>query len=162
MQSYSVEAVLQATGVNQFVRAFEDADKAVSNVQKAADNMEKTGKNLTKKVTLPLMAMGAGVLKVGSDYESSMSKVQALSGATADEMDMMGEAARGMAKDTRYSAGETADALGYMALAGWDAEASVNALPAVLDLATASGMDLASASDTMTKSNWSVVEKSAA
>lgn len=116
MQSYSVEAVLRATGANQFVRAFEDADRAVSNVKKAADSMEKTGKTLTKNVTLPIAAMGAGVLKVGSDYESSMSEVQAISGATADEMDFLGDAARGMAKETRYSAGEAMDALGYMAL----------------------------------------------
>ena len=54
---------------------------------------------------------------------------------------------------------EAADALGYMALAGWDAQQSAAGLPGVLNLAAASGMDLAQASGLVTKSNWSVMEK---
>lgn len=150
MSQYVVEALLRASGVSDFQRAFADAESALGNIDKAADRMQQTGKTLTKAVTVPLMGLGAGVLKVGSEYEASMSQVQAISGASAEEMEMLGESARGMAQDTRYSASEAADALGYMSLAGWDASQSSEALGDVLNLATASGMDLARASDVMT------------
>lgn len=87
---------------------------------------------------------------VGMDFESAMSNVAAISGATGDELQMLSDTAKEMGATTQFSATQAADALSYMALAGWDAQQSVDALPGVLNLAAASGMELASASDMVT------------
>ncbi len=92
----------------------------------------------------------ANTVEVGQTFDSSMSKVQALSGATADDMKLLEDTAKQYGSTTKFSASEAADALGYMALAGWDAQTSASALGGVLDLAAASGMDLAAASDMVT------------
>lgn len=89
-------------------------------------------------------------IEVGRTFDTSMSKVGALSGATAEELEMLRETAKEYGSQTQFSASESADALSYMALAGWDAEQSASALGGVLNLAAASGMDLASASDMVT------------
>lgn len=89
---------------------------------------------------------------VGQSFEASMSNVAALSGNLpgSDEFNALAAAAKEAGESTQFSASEAADALGYMALAGWDSQKSVETLPAILDLAAASGMDLAAASDTVT------------
>lgn len=89
-------------------------------------------------------------LEVGKTFDKSMSNVAALSGATAEELQMLRDTAKEYGASTQFSASEAADALGYMALAGWDAEQSASALGGVLNLAAASGMDLAEASDMVT------------
>ena len=89
-------------------------------------------------------------IEVGKAFDSSMSNVAALSGATDEELQMLRDTAKEFGSTTKFSASEAADALGYMALAGWDAQTSADALGGVLDLAAASGMDLAQASDMVT------------
>lgn len=89
-------------------------------------------------------------IEVGKAFDSSMSNVGALSGATAEDLQMLRDTAKEFGSTTKFSASEAADALGYMALAGWDAQTSASALGGVLDLAAASGMDLAAASDMVT------------
>ena len=89
-------------------------------------------------------------LEVGMTFQSSMSKVQAISGASDKELQLLTETAKKFGSTTKFSASESADALSYMALAGWDAKTSASALGGVLNLASASGMDLASASDMVT------------
>lgn len=89
-------------------------------------------------------------IEVGKAFESSMSNVQALSGASGKELEDLRKTAKYYGSTTRFSATEAADALGYMALAGWDAEESQEGLPGVLNLAAASSMDLAEASDMVT------------
>ena len=112
--------------------------------------MTSTGKSLTKKVTAPIVGIGTAAMLVGSQYETSMSSVQAISGATGEDMEKLRAVAREMGATTRYSASESADALGYMALAGWDVQQMTAALPDVLNLATAGQLDLAAASDIVT------------
>ena len=89
-------------------------------------------------------------IEVGKTFEKSMSSVQALSGATKEEMQLLSDTAKEFGATTQFSASEAADALSYMALAGWDAQTSASALGGVLDLAAASSMELASASDMVT------------
>ena len=91
-----------------------------------------------------------GTIEVGKAFDSSMSNVAALSGASADELAMLRDVAKEYGSTTKFSASQAADALGYMALAGWDAKTSADALGGVLDLAAASGMELAEASDMVT------------
>lgn len=90
------------------------------------------------------------VIETGQTFEKSMSNVQAISGATDDELKMLSDTAKEFGSTTQFSASEAADALSYMALAGWDAETSAEALGGVLNLAAASGMELADASDMVT------------
>ena len=102
------------------------------------------------------MALGAckdlatQVVDIGMNFESSMSKVAALSGATGGDLEALEAKAREMGATTTFSASESADALGYMALAGWDTNQLMEGLPGVLTLAQAGCMDLASASDLVT------------
>lgn len=98
-------------------------------------------------------------LNVGMDFESGMSQVAATMGITADEIENGSEAyeileksAKDCGATTKYSATQAAEALNYLALAGYDAEKSAQVLPKVLNLASAGGMDLAYASDMVTDS----------
>ena len=92
----------------------------------------------------------ASTIEVGQNFEKSMASVRALSGATEEEFQLLSDTAKEFGASTQFSASEAADALGYMALAGWNANESAAALGGVLDLAAASSMDLAEASDMVT------------
>lgn len=89
-------------------------------------------------------------ISVGMKFEKSMSEVAAISGATGSELELLEKTAREFGASTQFSASESAEALKYMSLAGWDANQSVGALGGVLDLAAASGMELGRASDMVT------------
>lgn len=89
-------------------------------------------------------------VKVGETFDSSMSNVGAISGATADEMDALRDKAAEMGASTKFSASEVADGFGYMAMAGWKTEQMVDGIDGVLNLAAASGADLATTSDIVT------------
>ncbi|MEG1287617.1 MAG: phage tail tape measure protein [Clostridium sp.] len=110
-------------------------------------------------VTTAVGGVGLASIKVGMDFESSMSQVAATMGMTSDEIangskefELLSEAAKEAGRTTQFSASESAEALNYLALAGYDAEKSVDMLPKILNLAAAGGMELASASDMVTDS----------
>lgn len=108
------------------------------------------GENGIQMVTQKLLDLGKTVISIGEQFTASMSSVGAISGANAEEMELLEQTARKFGSTTKYTASEAADALGYMALAGWDTNQSVSALGGVLNLAAASNMDLAEASDIVT------------
>ena len=87
-----------------------------------------------------------------SEFEQSMANTSGIAGATAGEYEKLSKAAREAGKATTFTASEAADALGYMALAGWDVETSTKALTPVLKLAEATQADLATTSDQVTDS----------
>ncbi len=89
-------------------------------------------------------------VKVSAEFESAMSDVEALSGATAAEMEALTATAKEMGATTKFTAKESADAMGYMAMAGWDAEQMMDGMSGVINLAAASGEDLAEVSDIVT------------
>ena len=89
---------------------------------------------------------------VAADFEESMSNVKALSQASEEEMDMLEAMAKELGATTKFTAKESADAMGYMAMAGWDTQQMLAGMPSVLQLAAASGEDLASVSDIVTDS----------
>ena len=156
MSNFDVVATLKAN-VKNFTDGMKDARDQINELSKSSENMQKigegfssTGKKMTAGLTLPLVGLATMAVRTGSQYETSMSKVQAISGATADEMEKLQDVAREMGATTRYSASEASDALSYMALAGWNVEQMTSALPGVLNLATAGQLDLASASDILT------------
>lgn len=108
------------------------------------------GSSLTKAVTLPLVGIGTAAVATAANFEKSMDNVAALSGATGKDLEKLTNLAKQMGETTQFSASEAADALGYMALAGWNTEQSMKGLPGILNLAAASGMGLAEASDMVT------------
>lgn len=84
------------------------------------------------------------------DFEASMSNVEALSGASGDQLQALTDKAKEMGATTKFTAGESADALSYMALAGWDTQSMLQGISPIMELAAAANMDLASASDIVT------------
>ena len=141
--------------------AADDLEDSVTNAGNAAEDAS-GGFTIMKGALASLVADGinkavdglksfvSGAIEAGSNFDASMSNVAALSGAAGEELDMLRQTAKDFGESTKFSASEAADALGYMALAGWDAEQSASALGGVLDLAAASNMDLAEASDMVT------------
>lgn len=98
-------------------------------------------------------AMGAGVsaaVNVGMSFESQMSKVQAISGATGGELEALTEKAKEMGATTKFSATESGQAFEYMAMAGWKTEDMLGGIEGIMNLAAASGEDLAATSDIVT------------
>ena len=89
-------------------------------------------------------------IEVGTAFESSMSNVQAISGASADQMQQLTDKAKEMGESTVFSASQSADAFGYMAMAGWKTEEMLSGIEGVMNLAAASGADLATTSDIVT------------
>lgn len=119
-------------------------------LQSAGKKISDIGGSLTKKVTMPVAAASAAALKLGMDFEAGMSEVQAISGATGSELERLSQKAKEMGSTTKFSATESAEAMKYMAMAGWDTQQMVDGLGGVMSLAAASGEDLASVSDIVT------------
>lgn len=138
------------SNLNRAVEQVQQTQNSFSGLKATGESLSTVGTALTAGITAPVMALGASVVKTQMTFEHSMSKVRALSGATGKDFELLENTAKKMGAETIYSASEAADALGYMALAGWDAQQSADGLPGVLNLAAASGMDLAQASDLVT------------
>lgn len=119
---------------------------------KAGEKMEGAGKGLSKKLTAPILGVVAASSKLGIDFEKSMSEVQAVTGATAEEMEQLEKSAREAGSTTDKSARDAADALKYMGLAGWDVETSQKALMPILKLSSAANIELGRTSDLVTDS----------
>lgn len=129
----------------------ESADKASSGgISTFAVALGNLAANVIAELVGKMKDLVTGAIEVGKAFESSMSNVQAISGATDEEMKLLEETARKFGSSTQFSAAQAADALGFMALAGWDAQQSADALGGVLSLAASSGMELAEASDMVT------------
>lgn len=101
-------------------------------------------------VSAALTTAGGYAIKVGSDFEAGMSQVAAISGATGEELDALTEKAKEMGAKTKFSATESAEAFNYMAMAGWKTGDMLNGIEGIMDLAAASGEDLAMVSDIVT------------
>lgn len=108
------------------------------------------GANLTTKVTVPIAAVGGFALKTAADFDAGMSEVQSISGATGKDFDALRAKAREMGEKTQFTATQSAEALKYMAMAGWDTDKMLSGLPGVMNLAAASGEELGRVSDIVT------------
>ena len=129
-------------------------------LQSAGDKISSAGEKLLP-VTAGVTGLGAAAVTTAANFESSMSQVQATMGITKDSMsevngesvntmDTLSALAKKMGSETAFSASECAEALNYLALAGYDTQQMCDTLPTVLNLAAAGGIDLASASDMVT------------
>ena len=139
-----------SVAVQQTKAAGEEMQKAGQKLQSAGSSVASAGRTMSTYVTAPLVAAGTVAVKTAADFDTGMSKVQAISGATADQMDRLREKAKEMAASTKYDLNEVAEAYSYMAMAGWKTEDMLNGIAPVMHLAAASGEDLATTSDILT------------
>lgn len=119
-------------------------------IKGVGDKLSSIGSDLTMKVTAPIVAGFTAAVKTTGDFDAAMSKVQAVSGATATDMELLRAKAKEMGETSKYSASESAEALNYMAMAGWKTEDMLSGIEGVMNLAAASGEDLATTSDIVT------------
>lgn len=153
----------------------QDADEAGQSHEKNADKAKKTWKEAfngigdfakqgfgvlksaaetaVKAITGVSAAIGtvtAASVKVGSSFEAEMSKVASISGSTSEELAALTDKAKEMGAKTKFSASESAEAMEYMAMAGWKTGAMLEGIEGIMNLAAASGEDLATTSDIVT------------
>ena len=137
------------TEANNSHTALEKMGVLGETLQSAGDKISGVGQKLLP-VTAGVTALGTIAVKTGADFDAAMSKVAAVSGATGSEMDALREKAREMGSKTKFSASEAADAMNYMAMAGWKTNDMLSGIEGIMNLAAASGEDLASTSDIVT------------
>ena len=129
---------------------------ALSKIDVAGQKMETVGNSIAgagKKmmgVTTVIGGVGVAAVKTAADFDSAMSQVAAVSGATGKDFDALRNKAREMGAKTKFSATEAAEAMNYMAMAGWKTEDMLDGIEGVMNLAAASGEDLAATSDIVT------------
>lgn len=128
--------------------------KGIETGLKKVSSIAKTGIATTVTAISGMSTALAGVagysIKVGSSFEAGMSKVQAVSGASNEQLQRLSDKAKEMGATTKFSATEAADAMNYMAMAGWKTEDMLNGIDGIMNLAAASGEDLATTSDIVT------------
>lgn len=134
---------------NQSATALQKIGATGEKWKEVGGNIENAGKKLLP-VTATVTALGTVSVKTAADFESSMSKVAAVSGATGSDLEALSKKAREMGSKTKFSASEAAEAMNYMAMAGWKTEDMLSGIEGVMNLAAASGEDLATTSDIVT------------
>lgn len=140
-------------------RLQEDAattSKILSQIDVAGDKFIAAGEKITSAgqavmpASVAVMGLGTAAVKTAADFDSAMSQVSAVSGATGDDFDALREKAREMGAKTKFSASEAAEAMNYMAMAGWKTGDMLDGIEGIMNLAAASGEDLATTSDIVT------------
>lgn len=157
MADIKAQIVLGGKLDGSLMKAMSAAQKRMGVLNKSMGGFRKAGATAAKAVGVAVAAATAATAKVvkdsvaaGREFDTSMSQVAATMGKSVDDIGNLREFAIQMGEATKFSAKEAADALNYMALAGYDADTSMKMLPNVLNLAAAGGMELAEASDMVT------------
>ena len=135
---------LQASKWTQASAKIEEFSNKIKNVSKTLDNL---GNTFTTRLTLPVLAIGTAAVSTGNDFEAQMSRVQAIAGATADELEQLTNQAIDLGASTSFSASEVAAGMENLASAGFTTQEIMDAMPGLLDLAASSGADLARSSE---------------
>lgn len=136
--------------IKSMQRMGNEAIKAGKQIQNAGKTIQSAGATMAKSITLPVAGIGIGAIKTAADFESAMSQVAAVSGATGDDFAELTKKAKEMGAKTKFSASESAEAMNYMAMAGWKTKDMVGGIEGIMNLAAASGEDLATTSDIVT------------
>ncbi|MDD7391193.1 MAG: phage tail tape measure protein [Lachnospiraceae bacterium] len=139
--------IQQAAEANTALTNLGDVGKSMESI---GNSVAGAGKNITEKVTAPILGVGTAAVTVASDFDAQMSKVSAISGATGDDLDALRGKAREMGAKTKFSASEAGAAMEYMAMAGWKTGDMLDGVEGIMNLAAASGEDLATTSDIVT------------
>ena len=135
---------VQASKWTQAGNKLEEFGTKVTNISNKIDNL---GNTLTTSLTLPVLAIGTAAVTTGNDFEAQMSRVQAIAGATKDELKLLTDQAIELGASTSFSATEVAAGMENLASAGFTTNEIMEAMPGLLDLAASSGAELATASE---------------
>ncbi|WWU66504.1 phage tail tape measure protein [Clostridium baratii] len=127
------------------------AEKVSSKMKNAGESISNVGGNMMK-ASAPVLAFSGYAVKATMDFESAMSNVEAISGATGEDLKKLENKAKEMGRNTSKSAKDAADGMSYMALAGWNTKQMIEGIEPVLRLAEAGNLDLGRASDLTTDS----------
>ena len=136
----------QAATTNATLAKIDEAGEKLQNLGASVENVGKKFLPVTAAVT----GLGTAAEKNAADFDAEMSKVSAISGATGDDFDQLRAKAREMDAKTKFSASEAASAMEYMAMAGWKTPDMLGGIEGIMNLAAASGEDLATTSDIVT------------
>ena len=147
LMSLLVRIGADTSGAEQGIKKTQTLGQKLSKSLKTA---AKVGATAITAATTAVVAFTKSSVDVGKQFDASMSQVAATMGKTTDEIEDLRKFAQKMGRETAFSATQAAEALNYMALAGYDSETSMKMLPNVLNLAAAGGMELATASDMVT------------
>lgn len=129
--------------------ALEKMDAVGAKMESVGNSIAGAGKKMMPLTTV-IGGLGIAAVKTAADFDSSMSQVAAISGATGDDLQALRDKAREMGEKTKFSASEAADAMTYMAMAGWKSKDMISGIDGIMSLAAASGEDLATTSDIVT------------
>ena len=152
MQRASMSASTYRTALSRIQREAASASKSIANMQAAQSAQQRfssasagIGSTVAGAgmVAAPLM----GAVSIAMDFEAAMSKVKAITGSNAEEMNKLNAQARELGRTTMFSATQAAEAMTYLGMAGWKTEQIIAGMPGLLDLAAASGSDLATVAD---------------
>src|SRR5690606_25362746 len=109
------------TGLDQARKDTDAAAKSIDQrLQSIGRNLQGVGTRLTLGITAPLIAAGTGVVALATGFEKSMNRVQALTGSTGESLATLRDQARKLGADTQFSASEAADAMSFLAMAGFN------------------------------------------
>lgn len=136
----------QASASSVAMQKISAAGESLKNV---GDKISGVGQSLMPLSTAAA-GLSAGIIKTTADFDASMSKVAAVSGAAGDDFDKLRDKAREMGETTKFSASDSAEAMNYMAMAGWKTDQMLEGISGVMNLAAASGEELATTSDIVT------------
>lgn len=137
-------------------RQAEQSSMALQKIGAAGEKLQNMGSAIEgvghklMPVTAAVGGLATAAVKVASDFDSAMSQVAAVSGATGKELEALQDKAREMGSKTKFSASEAAEAMNYMAMAGWKTGDMLDGIEGIMNLAAASGEDLATTSDIVT------------
>lgn len=134
---------------NQSSTALQKVGQTGETLKGVGDKISGVGQKFLP-ATAAVTALGGVAIKTASDFDAAMSKVAAVSGATGNEFEQLRAKAREMGAKTKFSASEAAEAMNYMAMAGWKTNEMLSGIEGIMNLAAASGEDLATTSDIVT------------
>lgn len=135
---------------NKSKQALEKIGEAGEKLKDIGGKVTDVGKSMTTHVTAPVAAAGAAIVKTAGDFEQQMAKVSGIAQAYGGDLDSLKQKALELSETSQFSATEIAQAYEYMGMAGWNTNQILAGTPGILDLATASGEDLAQVSDIVT------------
>lgn len=138
------QLILEASNWTKAGKAIEQFGDKVTSISNKIDNL---GNTFTTSLTLPVLAIGTAAVTTGNDFEKQMSRVQAIAGATKDELTQLTDQAIELGAETSFSASEVASGMENLASAGFTTNEIMKAMPGLLDLAASSGSELATASE---------------
>lgn len=140
----TIDTKIDQSGIDEGVKTMQ------GKLNRVADKMDKVGKKMSTTVTAPIAGLTGAVIKIGMDFEASMSHVQAVTGATGSEMQKLESLAKELGETTKFSANDAAEAMGFLGMAGYKTNQIMSAMPGLLDLAASGQLELGRAADIAT------------